>query len=123
MAKIYLAAMYSRIHDMQRVRDLLVAKGHRVTSQWIDGREADDTMASAAIMNLKDLLEADTLVAFSLPRGMMHNGGGRHVEFGLAIAFEKKVIVVGPRGEHVFHALPGILFFSTFDELLLYNGL
>jgi hypothetical protein len=31
--------------------------------------------------------------------------GGRHVEFGMAYAWGKRLIVVGPR-EHVFHALP-----------------
>lgn len=33
--------------------------------------------------------------------------GGRHVEFGMALALGKRVIVVGPR-ENVFHLLPEV---------------
>lgn len=123
MAKIYLAAMYAQMHEMQRVRNRLVSAGHEVTSQWVDGKEADDTKETAAIMNVEDLKKSDTLVHFSLPQGSMYSGGGRQVEYGLAMAMGKRILVVGPRGEHVFHAWPGVRFFDTVDQLLLFKEL
>lgn len=117
MSKIYLAAKYSRMSEMAAIRDRLVAAGHEVTSQWVDGKEANDTVETAAIMDVEDVRRADTLVAFSHPRGELHTGGGRHVEFGIALERGMRIIVVGPLGEHVFHAWPGILNFPNVDAL------
>ena len=47
---------------------------------------------------------ADALIAFTeRPRAELTRGG-RHVEFGMALAWRKRVLVVGPR-ETVFHTL------------------
>lgn len=118
MAKIYLAAMHAQMHEMRRVRDRFVLAGHEVTSQWIDGKEADDIKEAAAVMDIGDLKRADVLVHFSLPRGTMYFGGGRQVEYGAAMMLEKKIMVVGPQGEHVFHCWPGVMFFDSVDALL-----
>jgi hypothetical protein len=116
--KIYVAAMYGQMMEMRDVRDRLVAAGHEVTAQWIDGKEANDTQSAAAIMDVQDVVRAEALIAFSQARGTMHTGGGRHVEFGIALALGKRLMVVGPRGEHVFHAYPGVRFFDTLDDAI-----
>ena len=46
-----------------------------------------------------------------------YSRGGRHVEFGYALATGKKVRVIGPE-ENVFHGLPGIAHYKSFDEWL-----
>ena len=122
--KVYLAAKYGQMMEMRDVRDRLVAAGHEVTSQWIDGKEESDagatdaTMEAAARMDIEDVLRADVLVAFSQERGTLHTGGGRHVEFGVAVGEGIDVLVVGPKGEHVFHYLGGVEHVPDIDALL-----
>lgn len=43
--------------------------------------------------------------------------GGRHVEFGMAIALGKRAIVVGSQ-ENVFHLLPGVEVYATWEACL-----
>ena len=112
--KIYLGATYSRRGEMRDVRDDLVRMGYRVTSTWVDdhallgdgfsvpGIMTDpDTARLQALRDAAELADADTLISFT--DGLLARGG-RHVEFGMAYAWEKRLIVVGPL-EHVFHTL------------------
>lgn len=129
MSKIYLAAPFGDKFQMQKVRDQLQKLGHEVTSQWIDVEHTSDQgateeeMNNFCMMDVCDVQDADILIAFSRPRNEPSPGGGRHVEYGIAMMLDKHIIVVGPRGEHIFHRWPGVLFFATVDELLLYRGL
>jgi hypothetical protein len=115
---IYLAARYSRREELCRYRESLRSLGYRVTSRWLDGgHELDErglsTEAGAverARFAREDYLDvscADILISFTeMPRS--GNGrGGRHVEFGIALARGMRVLVVGPR-ENVFHCLPEV---------------
>lgn len=124
--EIYLAARFSRAAEMRDVRDFLHEKGHHVTSRWIDLREGDypeyttetlnsdpELFASYADTDIEDVQAADILVSFTGQGGK----GGRHVEFGLALAQGKRLILVGPR-EHVFHTLPQVEACSGLDDLL-----
>lgn len=43
--------------------------------------------------------------------------GGRHVEFGVAVASCKRLVVIGPR-ENIFHHLPRVEVFPTLGEWL-----
>jgi hypothetical protein len=113
MAKIYLAAKYSQRETMFYVRDVLRAVGHEVTARWIDGT---DTFETGGAMSLEDVRRSDVLIAFSLDRGDLHAGGGRHVEFGIALERGIRIMVVGPKGEHVFHMLPQIEHYNNLDE-------
>jgi len=47
------------------------------------------------------------LLFFSEPPDSHSKRGGRHVEFGLALAWGKRLMIVGPR-ENVFHCLPQV---------------
>lgn len=125
MSKIYLADKFAHREKMRHVADLLRGNGHEITSQWIDIGDGtteenvtDEVRTHGAIMDLDDVLRADTLIAFSYPRSLPSTGGGRHVEFGYAIAKGKQVIVVGPKGEHVFHWVPGVLHFETLEQFM-----
>ena len=51
------------------------------------------------------------------PREPSSSRGGRHVEFGIALARSKRLIVVGHR-ENVFHWLHMVEFYSEWLELL-----
>ena len=123
--KLYLAAKFEVKLHMRQIRDYLVNDGHEVTAQWIDVEHENDSAGPItdamrthyAKMDVDDVLRADVLVAFSHKRGELHMGGGRHVEFGIALQAGKQIIVVGPKGEHIFHYWPGVRFVKDVDAL------
>jgi hypothetical protein len=118
--KIYIAARYDRRFEMLGVAAELNRAGHVVTSRWIEGGRGDDPAIIAAVEDVNDLTRADCLVTFTeepernVPWAAR---GGRHVEFGLALAMGKRVCVVGPR-ENVFHHLLRVEAYATLRDLI-----
>lgn len=118
---VYLAAAFSRAAEMRGCRDQLEQHGYKVVSRWIDLdpkvvgdpapadvifldiNERPDHYTGNASVDIRDLMHADIVVSFTGGG----RRGGRHVEFGWALAKAKRLIVVGPR-EHVFHCLPEV---------------
>lgn len=118
--KIYLAARYGRRLEIQQYANELLARGHQVIARWLDGlHEAADgdrrRWAQFAQDDLDDIRRCDTVVSFT--ESGLHPRGSRHVEFGIALAMEKMLVVIGPV-ENVFHALPRVLVFPTFADFL-----
>jgi hypothetical protein len=126
---IYLASRYSRAAEMQGVRDVLTALGHAVTSRWIDHHggkypgsftpeqlnDDPEYCSRIAMDDWEDLVDAETVISFTCGSG---GKGGRHVEFGIAAAYGKRLIVVGPR-EHVFHTLPQVEHYADWPRLVM----
>lgn len=126
--RIYLAARYSRYKEMQAYAVDLERAGYTVTSRWIQGAHrvedgelsgeaAEEKRIQFAQEDFDDLLNADCCISFTEPPRSSNSRGGRHVEFGIALAMNKLVIVVGTR-ENVFHCLPQVRFYSTWVEAL-----
>ncbi len=124
--KIYLAARYSRREELCGYRDQLQTVGDKITSRWLNGNhQVDDRGLSAqaceaerirfACEDWEDLLAADVCINFTEKPRTELTRGGRHVEFGAALALKKACIVVGHR-ENVFHCLPWVHFVETFDD-------
>lgn len=123
--KIYLAAAYQRQYEMRDVAVVLTTVGHTVTSRWIGATDplggfGVDTIShypaeaqAVALRDVEDIAAADTVISFTDGEPAR---GGRHVEFGMAWAWEKRLIVVGPR-EHVFHVLPEVEWYADWDRL------
>jgi hypothetical protein len=117
--KIYLAGRYSRHPEMRDYRDQLEAHGHKITSRWIDlhGGSLDKSIPPNVLnanpevctrfaeTDFLDIVQSDMVISFTEknPGGK----GGRHVEFGMAFALNKIIVIIGPR-EHVFHTLSGV---------------
>lgn len=105
--KIYLAARYARMKEMQSFASQLVALGHSITSQWITGAEerAEGTSKAvkAAHMDIEDVLQADTIIFFGEPRGSANRGGGRWFELGLAYQSGKRCICVLDMNDQAIH--------------------
>lgn len=107
---IYLAARYSRLDELCVYREEIEAAGHHVTSNWlnISGHEFetltfDDRVATAA-EDFMDIEMADAAIVFTEDEDASKSHGGKHVEFGIALALNKVAYVVGPI-ENVFYAL------------------
>lgn len=128
MTTAYLAARYSRREELCRYRADLADRGVKVPARWLNGNhQIDDQGLSAeagrearerfATEDLDDVLTADLLIAFTEPPRSSNSRGGRHVEFGVAIGRGMPVIVVGER-ENVFHCLPDVTVYATWEEAL-----
>ena len=121
LGRVYLASRYSRHVEMQGYADDLRAAGFTVEVEWIKGEhrmadasdDFDGSGARFALDDWRDLAAADTVISFTGSGGR----GGRHVEFGMAIAWGKRCLIVGPR-ENVFHWLPEVEQFDTWPEAL-----
>lgn len=116
--KIYLASRYSRREELCVYANVLKAAGHEVTSRWLDGNhQIDDAGLSVqaqhservriASEDWQDLLTAEICISFTETPRSTNSRGGRHVEFGAAMALSKRVIIIGPP-ENVFHCLPQV---------------
>ena len=134
MTRIYLASRFSRREEMLGHAEVLASLGHEVVSRWvfgaheIVGKGGEDTAypeeqrADFAAHDIADVERADIVLSFTEePRKPSTNRGGRHVEFGYALALGKRrgiaVGIVGPR-ENVFHCLPEVKQFNSFDDFL-----
>lgn len=124
--KCYLASRYSRYIELQEYRADLEKLGHTVTSRWINGgHKVDDQGLSQeaeqeerirlANEDVEDLMEADWIIAFTEAPRSSNSRGGRHVEWGIALATSKRVIVIGHR-ENVFYCLPQVEFYKSWQE-------
>ena len=118
---IYLAARYELHPHMRQCRDELVALGHCVTSRWIEGGHsaigAPSDASKFAQDDWGDLKTADCIIFFAENPTVGIPRGGRHVEFGMALAWGKRLIVVGFR-ENVFHYLPQVEFYEGWRSVL-----
>lgn len=125
--KVYLAARYSRHPEMLGYARELQVENIGVTSSWVLG---DHEIRSGGKSNTpfwlryfgeedyNDVLNADVFVTFSEhPGAPGRQRGGRHVEFGIALALDKPILVIGPQ-ENIFHHLPQITHVETWMEAL-----
>jgi hypothetical protein len=112
--KIYIAAPYPirdlAIELMHHVEGL----GHKVTSRWL--KSPDELTDEHARKDLEDVDAADLLL-FWQPKEWCEKGtGGRHVEFGYALARNKVIILVGYRS-NIFHYLDRVLVVKDLETL------
>lgn len=122
--KIYLAGGFARIKEIKEYGRLLTEDGHEVTSTWL--REKSDPKSDLtdvsprfcrdhAKLDIRDIEAADSFGLFTVDPLTPTKRGGRHVEFGYALAQGKTLYLIGPY-ENIFHYLPGIKQFDTFEE-------
>ena len=123
--KVYLAAQYSWRERIKAYAKELEAVGVTVTSSWLRERSKPDVdipglqqrfLRQHAESDIADIKAADALILFTVAPSHRTKRGGRHVEFGMALAWGKRVVIVGPR-ENIFCFLPQIRQFETFREL------
>lgn len=70
-----------------------------------------------ALDDWEDVNAAELVISFTEPPRSKANRGGRHVEYGIALANKARVIVVGHR-ENIFHWLPVVEFCPTWQDVL-----
>ena len=128
--KIYIAARFSRRPECNDLAHRLKSLGHEITSRWVkpetdhvlptglSAQAADAERQRFALEDFQDVLACDAMVSLmEEPRN--NSRGGRHVEFGMAIALGRACYIIGPR-ETVFHHLPGVRHFETTEQFLAF---
>jgi len=125
--KLYLAARYTRKDEIRGYAYYLTTEGfYTITSTWfLEPHDPAVTLAEVTPANLqeyahRDLAEidaADALLLFSESDQTWNKRGGRHVEYGYALAKGKRIFVVGPH-ENIFHYVQGVTHFDTLDDFV-----
>ena len=114
--RVYIAAPYPEIEAARALMARVEAVGIEVTSRWLKfGFE--ELTAENAEKDLEDVRAADALIAFNPPGYENKGTGGRHVEFGYAVALLKPIILLGAVS-HIFHLLPGVVPVDNHTQLL-----
>ena len=126
--RVYLASRYSRKNEISKLVPVFGAHGISVGSRWLHEAESPDCKLSdfssefcreVAEVDLEDIEMCDAMVFFSEDPLIGTPRGGRHVEFGYALALRKEIYTVGLL-ENVFHYLPTVTSFSKVEEALNY---
>ena len=115
--RIYLAARYNRHPELQVYAKELEKLGHIVTASWIFGDQNTEALyGTFAQRDLQDLSQADCLISFTEMPEKTKSTGGRHVEFGFALALGLRKMIVGYK-ENIFHHLSSVEFYGTWEEV------
>jgi hypothetical protein len=116
--RVYLAAWFERADEMNAFARLLRQDGIDVVSRWIEGEHkvlAAGDRERFALEDVEDVRTCDVLMVYA-PAGDEHKGsGGRHTELGMAYAWRKELVIVGPR-TNIFHWLPDVLHLDDLTE-------
>lgn len=123
MKSVYLSARFERREELQEYQRELETLGIQVIARWLEVEPpsgtrglSEDELQELAELDLEDVSRADGFVCFSDPAGA-RDGAARHVEFGIAVAMGKPIVVVGCR-EHLFHRLPEISVVEDWGDAL-----
>jgi len=118
--KIYLASNYSSHPEMRKYRAFLESKGFKVTSRWINGEhevlEGQDHEINSKFAqdDWEDINDSNLVLWFSTNKSN-RGRGGRHVEFGIALALSIEIRVIGKK-ENIFHWLPQVKHFKSLED-------
>ena len=125
--KVYLAARFSRLEELLGYKAELETHGIAVTSRWLLGGHEwvgvpDEEIPAEqngvfARIDLDDIDAADMIVCFTEEPGSPYSRGGRHVEFGYALAKGKPPLLVGHL-ENIFCCLPEVGLVETWPDAL-----
>lgn len=123
--KIYLCARYGRKQELLGYAAEANRAGCHVVSRWLYADEATDCTDPAelhrwATRDRDEVWQADALVFFAEPDPFVLGcgRGGRNVEWGIAVAYRKQLVLIGAP-ENCFHALAHKTF-ATWAEALAY---
>jgi nucleoside 2-deoxyribosyltransferase len=128
--KVYLAARFEQKREIKALVPLLQENGLQVQARWLDEEISPTSQLSdltpaycteQAQVDLDDIKACDIFVLFA-DEVAKTTRGGKHVEFGVALAQGKRVIVVGSP-ENIFHYLPGVIHYASLGDFLDAEGI
>jgi len=122
--RVYLAGAFSRKNEIAEKTQELENMGIIVTSSWVRESESENKVLDCdeelapllARKDLQEIMAADAVVLFTHDPTHKFVRGGRMHEAGFAMGLGKSLLVCGPK-ENIFHYLPEVNVFSTWEEL------
>ena len=124
--RLYLAGRYSRKEELKSYVPLLEANGFEVLTNWLK-EKADSNIGLDEMTNeecedtsnvdLTDIQSVEAMLFFAEDPLTGTPRGGRHVEFGYALALKKPIFVVGPK-ENIFHWQPYVTHFESIEDFV-----
>lgn len=132
MTSVYLAGRYARRDEFRALLPQLQSLGVKCTSRWLFETAPLNVQLKnvpkleseqIAQQDIEDIDSASAFLFFAEDQNTQPPRGGRHVEFGYALARGKHMHVIGAR-ENIFHYLPGVTIhpeLSAFFEFLVQN--
>ena len=116
IGSVYLSARHMRRPELLVARERLEAAGLTVTCRWLDSLGQSGNIAQ---MSREDIEQSDVYILLGDERG---DSGHRHVEFGIAMALGKPIIVVAPEAENIWQRLPGVTVVPGWEEAYILAG-
>lgn len=121
--KVYVASHFDEKELSKKLREQLVAAGHVCTSNWLDEEPMTDpsdheVRQKVAIMDVRDVISADVLLLRNPKESQRRGTGGRRVEFGIAVAYDMPILILGDASECVFDDLPNVTICPTMEGVL-----
>lgn len=126
MDRVYISCRYSRRDEMRNWAKQLEENGYVISSSWLNEDYALNikiteltpaTNLEIAEKDIEDVIGSDVFIFVAEDMDNQPPRGGRHVEFGYALALGLRIYVVG-KEENVFHYLPMITVVPSFEELI-----
>lgn len=115
--KVYLAARFPKREELEKLVPEIEKIGWKINARWVFGGEEGLTRTDIAMLDIEDVESSDAIILFTEPYGSLVPGGGRFVEFGYALACDKKCFVIGEY-ENVFTHHPAVKVYPTLGDLL-----
>jgi len=119
VTSVYIAAPFHRRAEMASIAAELRACGLEVVSRWhdedtpIEAELVSERARELAERDISDINIADTFVVFTEPlASQFEHRSGHHIETGIALAWDKRVLLVGHK-RNVFHDLPEVEHFTS----------
>ena len=115
--KVYIAASHPKIKQAKLLaKKLNSIVEFEVISLWHDvDKFAEYNSASRAFRDMFGVEQCDLFIEFI---GDNDSRGGRHCELGMALAWDKKIILIGSDDGCVFTNLPYLAKVDTVEKLL-----
>lgn len=116
--KVYVATKFEAKAIARRMMEFLRARGYSITHDWTTEDAANtDEMESCAIEDARGVFDADVLVIIPRP-----GCRGAWVEFGIALACRKPIVVVSRTKPDldscIFEHMPDVWHAKTAEDLV-----
>jgi hypothetical protein len=114
--RIYIAGKFEEHSTIAKYAERLCAAGHEITFPWFLRHLGTTPLDQAAQEDLAGVRAADPCI-FIFERPLAY--AGSFAELGMAIALDKRVILVGDEGDRcVFAHLPQVTHVANFDKCM-----
>jgi len=112
--KIYIAGKWETHEHIKTYADKLRALGHTITFPWFERHLGDTPLPVAAMEDTRGVRESEVCI-FVFQWVLPYSGAMS--ELGMAIALDKRVIIIGHGGDNnVFTNFPLVEHVESFEE-------